>query len=90
VRRWIDYIDREAAIDTLYDNNAITMTGVKLLNRIPAANVIAVQFGYNMAWDRSTMFECSVCHWSCSDTLYGDSPYRYCPNCGARMDGGPA
>lgn len=34
-------------------------------------------------------FECSVCHWSDDDTTTGDtSVYNYCPNCGAKMDGG--
>lgn len=34
-------------------------------------------------------FRCSVCHYG-TDTIFdgGDEPFKYCPNCGAKMDGG--
>lgn len=36
----------------------------------------------------SSLFRCSNCDWSCSDTYYGDTPTcNFCPNCGAKMDG---
>ena len=38
--------------------------------------------------DGDSLFRCSNCGWSCSDTLTGDTEnYNYCPNCGAKMDG---
>lgn len=32
-------------------------------------------------------FRCSVCHYG-TDTIFdgGDEPFKYCPNCGAKMD----
>ena len=33
-----------------------------------------------------SLFECSYCGWSCSDTLPCDSEYKYCPNCGKQLE----
>ena len=45
-----------------------------------------IKYGHNLNFDTSSLFECSICHWSCWDTLCGDTTtYNYCPNCGARM-----
>lgn len=35
----VEYIEREALRDALYDADAITMNGVKILNQFPAADV---------------------------------------------------
>lgn len=43
--------------------------------------------GRNLKEDTPSLFECSICHWSCFDTYCGDGDYNYCPNCGAKMDG---
>lgn len=32
--------------------------------------------------------KCSCCGLSCCDILNNNELYNYCPNCGARMDGG--
>ena len=40
-----DYIKREALRDALYDADAITMNGVKILNQFPAADVAPVRHG---------------------------------------------
>lgn len=37
-----DYINRETARNALYDADAITMEGVKILNQFPAADVVEV------------------------------------------------
>ena len=37
-----EYIEREALRDALYDADAITMQGVKILNQFPAADVVEV------------------------------------------------
>lgn len=55
------------------------------IDAIPAADVQLVVHGY---WEeheiRGSLTQCcSVCGSDCG-VLY---PYRYCPNCGARMDG---
>ena len=54
----------------------------------PAADVQPVKHGKNLKEEWSSLFECSICHWSCWDTYCNDtSGYDYCPNCGAKMDG---
>lgn len=39
------YIEREALRDALYDADAITMNGVKILNQFPVADVAPVRHG---------------------------------------------
>ena len=54
----------------------------------PTVDAVEVVHGYNIDRDTPSLFECSVCHWSCWDTYCGDTDdYNYCPNCGAKMDG---
>ena len=83
-----EYIERKAMRDTLYDADAITMSGVKILNQFPVADVAPVRHG---CWERvipsksaakwSTKVSCSNCHSA------GYAHHKYCPNCGAKMDG---
>ena len=83
-----EYIERKAIRDTLYDADAITMSGVKILNQFPVADVAPVRHG---CWERvipsksaakwSTKVSCSNCHSA------GYAHHKYCPNCGAKMDG---
>lgn len=40
-----DYIKREALRDALYDADAITMNGVKILNQFPSSDVEPVRRG---------------------------------------------
>lgn len=84
-----EYIERKAIRDALYDADAITMSGVKILNQFPSADVAPVRHG---RWERvipsksaakwSTKMSCSNCHSA------GYAHHKYCPNCGAKMDGG--
>lgn len=78
-----EYIDLEALRDALYDADAITMNGVKILNQFPSADVAQVRhgrWGSNGIPD-SMLSACSVCGFGC-----GAYSFQYCPNCGARMD----
>ena len=87
-----DYIKREALRDALYDADAITMNGVKILNQFPAADVAPIRHG---RWigirEGYGEYECSVCHGvdsNCSG-YYGThivTEQNYCPFCGAKMD----
>lgn len=96
------YIEREALIKegwllqrTVYGNGSATIES-KQLKAIPAADVVEVRHGRwigtefdgyadgNPVYD---VFECSVC--GCEyDTDDGEMHHNYCPNCGAKMDGG--
>lgn len=78
-----EYIEREALRDALYDADAITMNGVKILNQFPPTDVSPVRHG---RWvcvdtDNEQFFICN----RCKRKEYWES--KYCPNCGARMDG---
>ena len=82
-----EYIKRKALRDTLYDADAITMSGVKILNQFPAADVVPVRHGEWEIVVGSNGKEYMVC--TCcrvSQDLTG--VFTYCPNCGAMMDGG--
>lgn len=81
-----EYIEREALRDALYDADAITMNGVKILNQFPAADVAPVRHG---RWDVDGVYVvCSVCNRLTLSPIVKQLPtFKYCPNCGARMDG---
>ena len=84
-----EYIERKAIRDALYDADAITMSGVKILNQFPSADVAPVRHGRWVSVPHKLARVCSVCN--------RDEPYKfadidadvydYCPNCGAKMDG---
>ena len=87
-----EYIERKALRDTLYEADAITMSGVKILNQFPGADVAPVRHG---RWVDNHCTACGMMPmgdemWKLCDF----EPPRfekfmdYCPNCGAKMDGG--
>ena len=86
-----DYISRDMAIARLtkveVTEKLDTMTEAKrAIAEMPAADVAPVRHGM---WDSldgyKTRRVCSVCGWDVPE--YGKF-YSYCPNCGAKMDGG--
>ena len=97
-----EYIDREAAIKAIYDSdpNGIRRTlGFNVgqieeaLRAIPAADVAPVRHGKWELFDEcyNAGVYCSVCHKAvfAENALYKNVPLKskFCPNCGARMDG---
>ena len=79
-----EYIDREALRDALYDADAITMSGVKILNQFPAADVAPVRHGQ---WLPQVVLGQKA--WDCSECKTLGSPHwKWCPVCGAMMHGG--
>lgn len=95
-----EYIDREAAIDAITDlaGKAPTRSAydaiwksARALKKIPAADVVPVAHG---RWEYIPptintygQLRCSICNWWTLDPSV-DRSYSYCPNCGAKMDGG--
>lgn len=79
-----EYIDRVAIRNALYDADAITMEGVKIINQFPASDVVEVRHG---RWylDNGCAF-CSECKNSFNPKI--KSQALFCPRCGAKMDGG--
>ena len=90
-----EYIERKAIRDALYDADAITMSGVKILNQFPVADVAPMRHGrWISLTDRSNAgVYCSVCHKKVYKEDYAICNRKnklrsdYCPNCGAKMDG---
>lgn len=79
----VEYIDKEAAINVINEQNAITMTRTALidkLNALPAADVVPVAHGRWVEGPSNPY--CSECFVECRDET------TFCPNCGAKMDGG--
>ena len=78
-----EYIEREALRDALYDADAITMSGVKILNQFPGADVAQVRHG---RWLPQVVLGQKA--WDCSECKTLGSPHwKWCPVCGAKMEG---
>lgn len=58
---------------------------IDLIDEIPAADVVPVVHGRwgDNGIPNSMLSGCSVCGFTC-----GAYSFQYCPNCGAKMDGG--
>ena len=78
-----EYIDREKAKRLLHIEYAYAAE--QLLDEIPAADIAPVVHG---RWVRKNewTFVCPNCDYV--DAYPFDDRYNYCPNCGAKMDGG--
>lgn len=94
-----DYIDRAAlGIDfcrwNVFENKSYTdgwNAAVKILKEAPAVDVQEVRHGewklcYEDWREQIAGDECSACGFQHYGTCI--SRYHYCPNCGAKMDGG--
>ena len=85
----LDLIDREALMSDIAEVGVVSLGNVlQCLSNAERIDAVEVVHGYNLDEDTPSLFECSICHWACGDTYYGDTAdYNYCPNCGAKMDG---
>ena len=89
-----EYISREAALMKLMQDGC-SAKNLQSISDMPAADVAEVVHGEWLRsdddWDSLTTIQCSLCseEW-CFETDDDVSllNYKYCPNCGARMDGG--
>ena len=90
-----DYIRREDALKALQNN--FYSTAMDIINRVPPADVAPVRHGHWIGEgdgyaDGELVFNvwhCSECDYCIDDGT--DDPERlpkYCPGCGALMDGG--
>lgn len=96
-----EYISRDTAIARLtrleVTDKLATMNDAKReIADMPAADVAPVVHGSWISWEEADNFipsahrhECSVCHDAAQVLANGfELLSAYCPNCGARMDGG--
>lgn len=89
-----EYIERKAIRDALYDADTITMSGVKILNQFPVADVAPVRHGrwISLTDCSNAGVYCSVCQKKVYKEDYAICNRKnklrsdYCPNCGAKMD----
>lgn len=92
-----EYIKRESAIDAVldvfYDTTDIDLSGEKLeaaILNVQSADVVPVVHGRWISVPHKLARVCSVCNRD-EPPKFADidaEVYDYCPNCGARMDGG--
>ena len=84
-----EYIEREAVLEIVnkFDDRTALVFGRKIVN-LPAADVAQVRHGrWVLRRVRNGHFwECSACH--INPCIYVTQDTKYCPNCGAKMDGG--
>lgn len=87
-----EYIEREAAkseFNIHFGGVSHAVIANRILDAIPAADVVEVKHGRWISDDRDVLFSCSECgtkistSWDCEDLVW-----NFCPNCGAKMDGG--
>lgn len=96
-----EYIKRGTAISKLtalevIEPNATMVDARRLLADMPADDVAPVVHARWISWEETGNFvpspdrhECSVCHDAAQVLVNGfELLSDYCPNCGAKMDGG--
>ncbi len=89
-----EYIKREDALEITKRTSGDYATAFSEICKIPTVDVTPVRHGrWICIRKRYGEYECSVCRGvdsNCSD-YYGThvvTEQEYCPNCGAKMDGG--
>ena len=94
-----EYIDKEIVLSLVQpdtpedDKAAVTIATAKklvrsIVYRTPTADVAPVVHGRWIEKEKYTfgiMYDCSLCE---DRILDNGHPWNYCPNCGAKMDGG--
>ena len=94
-----EYIEREALYEKAYWHgehpdvgnpfpDGVDAIDIKDVDAIPAADVAPVRHGRWIEQEKYTfgvIYDCSICDNRILDTGH---PWNYCPNCGAKMDGG--
>ena len=82
------YINQIVAIDTILSNPPDAHYPVWFAEQIanlPAADVVEVVHGVWIEYKIPNIICCSECDWG---TGVEEKTFKYCPNCGAKMDGG--
>lgn len=95
-----EYIERAAAVKSILrmrrpensvaQNRMLSIIQMDML-KLPAADVAPVVYGrweyIQQTLNTLSQLRCPFCAWWSLDQSI-DGIYKYCPNCGAKMDGG--
>lgn len=87
-----EYIDREAVLQHKRKMSGTDWGGefwdeavlCEDICKIPAADVAEVRHGKWIEYKIPNIIGCSECDWG---TGVDEKSFKYCPNCGAKMDG---
>ena len=82
-----EYIKREAALMKLMQDGC-SAKNLQSISDIPTADVAPVRHG---RWEEASDGDGIVCPFCRTDfctIIYDTEYFNYCPNCGAKMDGG--
>ena len=83
-----EYIELKTVLEHAeYDNNYRLIIPVEAIKAVSAADVAPVVHGRWVPTESPFMNECEDCSVCGYRTVWGHR-YNYCPNYGARMDGG--
>ena len=82
-----EYIKREDALEITKRTSGDYATAFAEMRKIPAADVAPVVHGKWKSTEAPFMSECEDCSVCGYRTDWGRR-FNYCPNCGAKMDGG--
>ena len=71
-----------------FDNDGVLLIPmgdvIRSIKKEPTIDAVPVVHGRWRLYPDCGVTRCSVCDWSIEECI----DYKYCPNCGARMDGG--
>lgn len=82
-----EYIDKQAFLD--YMKRTDRYFSVKFdIENFPAADVVPVVHGRWEEADDGDGVVCSLCGTDFCTIIHDTDNFLYCPNCGAKMDGG--
>ena len=76
------YIKDSEAKQSLYAMFGVTSSINIAIDKTPTADVQEIKHGIWIKEEKSVLYFCS----SCGERVYRDY-YKFCPNCGAKMDG---
>ena len=82
---------RKAIIGMSISYIGATINSVAEMPTIDAVPVVHGEWTTKRTWEHDGELYCSVCGKSVdayNDIRWADKMYNYCPNCGAKMDGG--
>ena len=89
-----EYISRESVLHVIqryFPDYYKSLSAYLDIERLPVADAAPVVHGkweyVDVTINTMSQLRCSICGWWTLD-LSVNGVYHYCPNCGARMDGG--